>query len=1170
MESWLLPISSYEQTGLDTTDPLFRTLAWQLVYSVPETATYIASAVRANPLLPTKSLREQIDYLIVGPFEKALRGNRLYKNVVVIDGIGECGDEQAQRILKFITDRLVGRVPLRFLISNRMEAHIAKISLVMKPFIRFVELDNDPETREDVRRYLEDELARIDPGHALTTPQWLKYLVRSPLKWKPHQYLFLCAASVIMFIEDAHDRLWSVDLGGATDLSTPRAMLDRLYAFILSSLCDDKSTMVLLWHVATMPRPSVRLLSRRLAIIDAELNAILRSLHPLLYVSGGKVEAYHICFLEFLRDKNRAGKYYVNPTLGTRLTRLVASAYSAYARVSRSPSPSSRFKPQTRPTSPHNTQSLSALLASTGSSTGKVATGVHTQRDSAGLPSLPPGQTNNGTLLKPQGLEYGESGVRVPEDKEEEYRLGSSSGGGVEGPVVSAENALEGEKKKNVNGRDDSDNSVVNRELGNKRFGGMGSSRGGGTEGRVVSAEHALEDKEDDDAEDKKKKNVDGWSDSDSDTDMDLGAFRLGFNWLGASSLRYAGARGSTTSPMYEFGGGGGGSGGGWGALGLGRLGARFLPDGGARGAGISVPSQMELERDFGEEEEDEEYPFDQEPEPLAPGSYRALYVFEAVGDAEMGLGEGQIVTVTGKGRGDGWAVVHDTREGKRGGLALVPESYLELVQLASDGDDQGQNPIQPSNTSTPTAPAKGTIQYQHAQSSSPAVASAFKTPASSFTEISNPPSPSLTSTRSVTSAFNTPASSFTVISNPPSPLLISTCSVTSAFNTPASSFTETSNPPSPSTRPAPLSPVVSRHSSELSLMQQSQSRRQSGLATEVMPSPIDVGNQTKPSKTSTPTAFATEASSSSTTTAAMPAFATPTPVLHNSAYTAAAETVLTPATLARVAGDDEPLIIVRDYGFAPTDDRFYGRGPFVPEWNKLSRLNRILAGGKQKAKEKEKKRNVPATLAKVAGDDEPLIIVRDYGFAPTDDRFHGRGPFVPKWNELSRLNRILAGRASESDSDAGGKQKAKEKRTMMNVDGWSDSDSDDRTFNRLGSSFLRDAGVGGMMSFPSQIKLERNFSQLDDSRDSDGEEEEDEEYPFDQEPELLAPGLYRALYVFEAVGDAEMGLEEGQIVTVTGKGRGDGWAVVHDTREGKEGGLALVPESYLELVLGA
>jgi hypothetical protein len=57
--------------------------------------------------------------------------------------------------------------------------------------------------------------------------------------------------------------------------------------------------------------------------------------------------------------------------------------------------------------------------------------------------------------------------------------------------------------------------------------------------------------------------------------------------------------------------------------------------------------------------------------------------VFEAVGDIEMGLEEGQIVTVVGKQRGDGWTVVKDTREGKEGRHALVPQSYLELVELA-------------------------------------------------------------------------------------------------------------------------------------------------------------------------------------------------------------------------------------------------------------------------------------------------------------------------------------------------------------------------------------------------------------------------------------------------------------------------------------------------------
>ncbi|KAI8984822.1 hypothetical protein BD414DRAFT_417946 [Trametes punicea] len=65
------------------------------------------------------------------------------------------------------------------------------------------------------------------------------------------------------------------------------------------------------------------------------------------------------------------------------------------------------------------------------------------------------------------------------------------------------------------------------------------------------------------------------------------------------------------------------------------------------------------------------------EDSPLVPGLYRALYAFEPEGTAEMALEEEQMVRVVGRGGGVGWAVVE--KEG--GGHALVPESYLELVE---------------------------------------------------------------------------------------------------------------------------------------------------------------------------------------------------------------------------------------------------------------------------------------------------------------------------------------------------------------------------------------------------------------------------------------------------------------------------------------------------------
>ena len=66
---------------------------------------------------------------------------------------------------------------------------------------------------------------------------------------------------------------------------------------------------------------------------------------------------------------------------------------------------------------------------------------------------------------------------------------------------------------------------------------------------------------------------------------------------------------------------------------------------------------------------------------PLIPGRYRALYAFEPEGTAEMALEEDQVVHVIGRGGGVGWAVVQK----EDGSHALVPESYLELVEASRE-----------------------------------------------------------------------------------------------------------------------------------------------------------------------------------------------------------------------------------------------------------------------------------------------------------------------------------------------------------------------------------------------------------------------------------------------------------------------------------------------------
>ncbi|KAF8522377.1 hypothetical protein JB92DRAFT_1728620 [Gautieria morchelliformis] len=126
-------------------------------------------------------------------------------------------------------------------------------------------------------------------------------------------------------------------------------------------------------------------------------------------------------------------------------------------------------------------------------------------------------------------------------------------------------------------------------------------------------------------------------------------------------------------------------------------------------------------------------------------------------------------------------------------------------------------------------------------------------------------------------------------------------------------------------------------------------------------------------------------------------------------------------------------------------------------------------------------------------------------------------------------------------------------------------------TTNDSGSS-SRANGAGGYA--PSQQDFERNFDDtadvdVSDSPADDEEYSSDYEDEVDAEPEELLPGLYRALYDFDPEGTAEMGLKEGQIVRVVGRGGGVGWAIAirADVEGVGETSWALVPESYLRVV---
>ncbi|KAG2132089.1 hypothetical protein DEU56DRAFT_739651 [Suillus clintonianus] len=196
------------------------------------------------------------------------------------------------------------------------------------------------------------------------------------------------------------------------------------------------------------------------------------------------------------------------------------------------------------------------------------------------------------------------------------------------------------------------------------------------------------------------------------------------------------------------------------------------------------------------------------------------------------------------------------------------------------------------------------------------------------------------------------------------------------------------------------------------------------------------------------------------------------------------------------------------------------------------------------------------------------LIKIRDFAFAPSDPRFSGEGPNVPRLNRPKVLARRLRGSSSSTSSLISTSS------TEEEDDQWEDENDTNGWggfkwgFQKLQSGWGLGSGSSSSEDFPSRTDFARNFG--DGGGDDDESEvyEEPDEFSEnqddDEDEDMLYPGLYRALYSFDPEGTAEMKLDEDQVVRVVGRGGGVGWAVVVKEDTGVH---ALVPESYLEVV---
>ncbi|KAJ6475554.1 hypothetical protein C8R45DRAFT_380953 [Mycena sanguinolenta] len=305
---------------------LFGTIALQLAVNSPQLKFSISQVVEENPTLVRRSMGVQLRELILRP----CTGLQSPPWTVIIDGLDECeGHDVQQEIIRLIGDTTHQKIPLRFIIASRPEAHIREAWNALSPPCRYRKF-NVEGCLEDVRTYLAAEFARIHRDHStmatVPTP-WPSPHVIDRLVHKSSGY-FIYARTVVKFVDDKDfrpiQRLKDIENLTGTGSQTAFDALDELYTQILA-VVPQQHHLVPILRVLDNFRAALKpsQIDTLLGLEPGDTALSLRGLYSVLTFYEDRPSFSHASFSDFLRDPSRAGGFYTDEP--ARLTELARS-----------------------------------------------------------------------------------------------------------------------------------------------------------------------------------------------------------------------------------------------------------------------------------------------------------------------------------------------------------------------------------------------------------------------------------------------------------------------------------------------------------------------------------------------------------------------------------------------------------------------------------------------------------------------------------------------------------------------------------------------------------------------------------------------------------------------------------------------------------------------------
>jgi hypothetical protein len=311
-------------------------IAVQLANSVPTLHRIIYKAITEHSDIPSRSLHDQWQQLVLGPLSELDSSSYQTSYVLVVDALDECTDDNNIRIILQLLARArsLKRVRLRIFLTSRPEIPIRYGFYQMSKTEHhdFV-LHNISKSivDRDIAIFLEYDLGLIGQERRFGVDWPGEDTVRSLVQ--NASGLFIWAATACRFIRKgkglAKRRLAVILKNEGTSITEPEERLNEIYNAVLNNVisldytdeekedlyCVLKDT---LGSVVVLLSPlSAYSLSRLLYIPTEDVNQILEDLHSILDIPEDQtclLRLHHPSFRDFLLDKDRCSnpKFWVD------------------------------------------------------------------------------------------------------------------------------------------------------------------------------------------------------------------------------------------------------------------------------------------------------------------------------------------------------------------------------------------------------------------------------------------------------------------------------------------------------------------------------------------------------------------------------------------------------------------------------------------------------------------------------------------------------------------------------------------------------------------------------------------------------------------------------------------------------------------------------------------